>query len=307
MNQSEFQYFLNNITDNLDKNFTENQIKLKIKYLKNYSSVIFGKINILEINDISELLNLYNKGILKVKPDNIITVKFQPVFNYYFLFLQAKKIHSLFSEYNSDSSNFKKMDDEEYILINNIEYPIKAICSKLIPFSRFFKDFYQDKLINKKIIEKFKKLVINYIGLTYFNNKLYNNIKSTKLKENNTITYPDEIKNYNDLFEGTKKQITVNAYERSSKARQKCIENYGINCTICGFDFEKTYGDIGHNFIHVHHIKSLSEIDEKYKINPITDLRPVCPNCHAMLHQRKPAYSIEEIQDRIEQITYNKT
>lgn len=114
----------------------------------------------------------------------------------------------------------------------------------------------------------------------------------------NRLEHPDDIED-NDLFEGSKKQITVNAYERSSQARQKCIEHYGTKCTICSFDFEKTYGEIGHNFIHVHHIKPLSEIDEKYKINPIKDLRPVCPNCHAMLHKRKPAYSIEEIQDKI--------
>ncbi|HHH55102.1 MAG TPA: hypothetical protein ENK91_15680 [Bacteroidetes bacterium] len=132
--------------------------------------------------------------------------------------------------------------------------------------------------------------------------------KAQKLlnKEKIEIIYPDEIED-KDLFEGTKKQITVNAYERSSQARQECINEYGYKCVICKFDFEKSYGDIGKEFIHVHHIKPLSEIDEKYKINPIQDLRPVCPNCHAMLHKRKPAYSIEEIQDKIEQMTYNKS
>ena len=121
-----------------------------------------------------------------------------------------------------------------------------------------------------------------------------------------SIVYPDEIEG-KDLFEGTKKQITVNAYERSSQARQECINEYGYKCVICKFDFEKIYGEIGHNFIHVHHIKPLSEIDEKYKINPIEDLRPVCPNCHAMLHKRKPAYGIEEIHDKIKQTTYYKS
>ena len=116
-------------------------------------------------------------------------------------------------------------------------------------------------------------------------------------KEN--IIYPDDIEN-KSLFEGSKKQIIVNAYERSSQARQECIEHYGTTCCICNFDFEKTYGEIGRNFIHVHHVKALSEIDEKYKINPIKDLRPVCPNCHAMLHKRKPAYSIEEIRNFID-------
>jgi predicted HNH restriction endonuclease len=26
------------------------------------------------------------------------------------------------------------------------------------------------------------------------------------------------------------------------------------------------------------------------------DLRPVCPNCHAVLHHRVPAFSIEEVR-----------
>jgi predicted HNH restriction endonuclease len=49
----------------------------------------------------------------------------------------------------------------------------------------------------------------------------------------------------------------------------------------------------------IHLIKPLSEIDEKYNINPIKDLRPVCPNCHAMLHKKIPAYSIKEITNLI--------
>lgn len=90
---------------------------------------------------------------------------------------------------------------------------------------------------------------------------------------------------FKGLYEGTKKQITVNAYERNRKARNICIEQYGYRCIVCGFDFEKEYGIIGRNFIEVHHIKPLHEIDESYCIDPIADLRPVCPNCHAMLHR----------------------
>lgn len=124
--------------------------------------------------------------------------------------------------------------------------------------------------------------------------------KAQKLlnKEQISIVYPDDITE-SDLFEGARKQIMVNAYERSSQARKECIAEYGYKCTICKFDFEKFYGKIGENFIHVHHIKPLSEIDEKYEINPIKDLRPICPNCHAMLHKRKPSYSIEEIKKLI--------
>ena len=99
------------------------------------------------------------------------------------------------------------------------------------------------------------------------------------------------------LTEGIKKIITINAYERNPKARKKCIEKYGYDCFICGFNFQKNYGEIGKFFIHVHHLKPLSEIKEEYEINPIEDLIPVCPNCHSMLHRKVPAYSVEEIQN----------
>ena len=71
-------------------------------------------------------------------------------------------------------------------------------------------------------------------------------------------------------------------------ARKKCIEHYGAKCAVsnCGFDFEKLYGDIGKGFIHVHHLTQLSDIGQGYEVDPIKDLRPVCPNCHAMLHQK---------------------
>jgi len=115
------------------------------------------------------------------------------------------------------------------------------------------------------------------------------------LNNQDNIIYPDEIESQT-LSEGAKKQVIVNAYERNSKARQECIKYYGTKCFICGFDFEKQYGEIGKGFIHVHHVKPLAEINEEYKVNPIQDLRPVCPNCHAMIHKKKPAYSIEEIK-----------
>jgi len=112
------------------------------------------------------------------------------------------------------------------------------------------------------------------------------------------IVYPDDISD-EKLYEGVKKKITVNSYERNSQARQACLEEYGYKCLICDFDFEKIYGEIGKNFIHVHHLKPLSEINEKYHIDPVKDLRPVCPNCHAMLHKKIPTFSIEDIKNRL--------
>jgi len=97
----------------------------------------------------------------------------------------------------------------------------------------------------------------------------------------------------NKLFEGAKKPIIVNAYERNQKARQLCLKRYGYTCCACGFNFEKFYGEIGVGYIEVHHLKPLNEINEKYQVKPVKDLRPICPNCHAMLH--KANVSIDEL------------
>ena len=99
------------------------------------------------------------------------------------------------------------------------------------------------------------------------------------------------------LFEGVKKKIYVNAYERNSKARKKCIEHYGSVCSVCSFDFEKIYGSLGEGYIHVHHLKPLSEIKKEYRVHPIEDLRPVCPNCHAMLHTKNSTATIAELKE----------
>ena len=111
-------------------------------------------------------------------------------------------------------------------------------------------------------------------------------------------TIPEEIIEYNDgtLKEGIKKKIIVNAYERNIEARKRCIEHYGPICCVCGFDSAKVYGDYFKGKIHVHHIKPLSEIGEEYQVNPIEDLRPICPNCHMIIHSNKEPYSIEQLK-----------
>lgn len=110
-------------------------------------------------------------------------------------------------------------------------------------------------------------------------------------------TFPDEVKE-NEIFrEGAVCKVSVNAYERNPQARQKCVNYYGASCFVCGFNFGRGFGKLGEGFIHVHHLCPISEIAEEYEVDPIKDLRPVCPNCHAMIHRRSPPLSIEEIQE----------
>ena len=123
------------------------------------------------------------------------------------------------------------------------------------------------------------------------------------LQENEIKIFPETLSPLEELSEGKKKTITVNAYERNSVARNMCISHYGALCSVCGIDFEKVYGKIGKGFIHVHHVVELSSVKKEYKVQPINDLRTVCPNCHAMLHQKKPAYTIEELRNLISENT----
>lgn len=108
--------------------------------------------------------------------------------------------------------------------------------------------------------------------------------------------------------EGSLRQVTVNAYERNPEARRRCIAHYDARCYICGFDFEKRYGEVGRGFIHIHHERPLAMIGEEYEVNPVEDLKPVCPNCHAIIHRRKPAYTIAEVKEMLrKQESQNKS
>jgi len=107
---------------------------------------------------------------------------------------------------------------------------------------------------------------------------------------------PDEIVAPERYWEGAVRRIAVDAYERDPRARKACLKHHGLICCVCGFDFAKAYGDLGKGFIHVHHLKQLSDIGSEYEVDPIIDLVPVCPNCHAMLHKRNPPLSPEDLR-----------
>lgn len=91
-------------------------------------------------------------------------------------------------------------------------------------------------------------------------------------------------------------QILVNRYERDHVARKKCISHYGTRCNLCGFDFAAIYGQAMAGLVHVHHLNLLSKVGPDYNVDPIRDLRPVCPNCHAVIHRREPPYSLDEVR-----------
>jgi hypothetical protein len=111
--------------------------------------------------------------------------------------------------------------------------------------------------------------------------------------------HPEEVEHAESFSEGATLAVWVNAYERSAAARKACIAHYGPRCVVCNFDFEQKYGAHGAGFIHVHHLRPLAEIRESYVVDPVADLRPVCPNCHAMLHVRGEVISIAALKEML--------
>lgn len=106
---------------------------------------------------------------------------------------------------------------------------------------------------------------------------------------------PEEVIDVPGLTEGATTRITVNRFERSPEARAACIAHFGPRCRTCGMDFGAVYGSIGDGYIHVHHLVKLADIGEKYVVDPVKDLLPVCPNCHAMLHREDPPIEPERL------------
>jgi hypothetical protein len=112
---------------------------------------------------------------------------------------------------------------------------------------------------------------------------------------------PGEITRPPLYFEGAIRQVTVNAYERNNAAVLQCKTAKGTVCVICGFDFGAVYGIEFAGFIHVHHLRPLSEVGGEYVVDPVADLCPVCPNCHAVIHHGGRLRTVDEMRQVLRQ------
>ena len=119
--------------------------------------------------------------------------------------------------------------------------------------------------------------------------------KGTFTRRSDQLT-ADEVETGTLYQEGAVRQITVNGYERNHEAREACLRHYGRSCIVCGFNFLEAYGNEARDYIQVHHIRPIARAGGAYVLNPIKDLRPVCPNCHAVIHRRDPPFPITAVK-----------
>jgi hypothetical protein len=106
----------------------------------------------------------------------------------------------------------------------------------------------------------------------------------------------EEVLPNREYIEGGAVRVLANRYERDREARAACIAHHGAACTVCEMEFADVYGPLGEGFIHVHHLVLVSSRGTRYRVDPVRDLVPVCPNCHAMLHAGEAPPSVEELR-----------
>ena len=104
--------------------------------------------------------------------------------------------------------------------------------------------------------------------------------------------HADEVVGYP---EGAVSQVLVNKYERDPRNRKTAISIHGKSCMACGFNFQEKYGDLGDDYIVVHHTVPVSQMGNDYIVDPSTDLATLCANCHAMVHRQNPPISVLEL------------
>lgn len=114
--------------------------------------------------------------------------------------------------------------------------------------------------------------------------------------------YDDQVPAIEDgEHEGAYSHTLISKRERSRSNRARCIAHYGTTCQVCEFDFGETYGPFAKGHIEVHHITPLSTLDEPSQINPVRDLIPLCPNCHAAVHLTTPPIHPDKLRELVKQ------
>lgn len=222
--------------------------------------------------------------------------------------------------------------DTRFSLLMNFEGFIlrvsatEARVSVILPINEFHETLRMALLAQTELIRPKIEADIQPFFLAIWKNssKMYHSVPNAKkLKENKELLFeiysgPQEVsekerafdavervvfktvslivtmKNTNGKKEGQRAQYLVSKVERSSKNRDLCVALFGYDCQICKEDLTTKYGDLAEDFIHVHHIESIAATGEKW-INPYTDLIPVCPNCHSMLHRKNPPLHPDEL------------
>lgn len=256
--------------------FKELQIGSQIKadYISNLSGLnkVKGihtiKDNLGEVECVAILCTINGKSYANEWLDNGLALK------YYFYGLTQNGVKKFSPDYQDNQSVIKSKNN----------YPIYAfVRNKSGELFKFEGEF--ELIDTSKDVDDAMYFILSRAG----------NEKSSITK----ITVED-----NENFPEGKEKERLHKYKERNpevikKAKEKFKVKYGkVYCEVCGFDFEKVYGDIGSDYIEGHHTKPVAELTENSKTS-VEDILLVCSNCHRMLHRKRPCLSKDELESFI--------
>lgn len=216
--------------------------------------------------------------------------------------INNKNATNLLDNYRYYLQNIKNRNNEPYkksaidTYVNDTKKIIEILTIHNINWEDINLEDYDEKAVYIELLEEYflsngehafkdiTKNVRNYINhLIRFKNYVLTEIQNRSLLENQ-FEY-----DYNVTLntEGKKRLRFVSTYERNQKLREQAINIHGTSCQVCGFNFEKVYGELGKDFIEVHHLIPLNFSEDEVSTNPETDLACVCSNCHKMFHRKR--------------------
>ena len=114
-----------------------------------------------------------------------------------------------------------------------------------------------------------------------------------------TIILPVKIIEGSGYLEGSSFEYMQTYYERNKKNRDLAFKYHGRQCKVCNFKNEEVFGETSRDIIEVHHTTPISLLGESYKLDIQKDLVPLCPNCHAFVHTKKPPFTIQEAIEKL--------
>lgn len=208
---------------------------------------------------------------------------------------------------------------EGYIILFRVYEIEESISEELLDKGRKGRNYYyglKEKInctIKKPVLQddeylKIKQGLINIIQGRNISSKIdiyYENKDDVSVvKEQDTINYEMSSIDLDEEFEeGNEKLVYHKKRERNKKLINNAkklfkIKNNRLFCEVCGFDFEKVYGDIGKDFIEAHHNIPISTMEEYHKTR-VEDIIMVCSNCHRMLHRKQPFITKEDLKKKL--------
>lgn len=153
-------------------------------------------------------------------------------------------------------------------------------------------------------------------GQNFLNTKIdeLDYLFSQKFKYLDVITFMKHVNSDNKqillyseqpISEGTADVKLTKIRERSKILRNAAVAYYTkcgrICCSVCGFDFERVYGELGKGFIEIHHERPICQYEnggnESFVSEAVKFVKPLCANCHRMIHRNsKRPLSISELE-----------